>query len=98
MFEYSRLPRFTFVEEGGEEALNLADAGRRIQGIADMVAHCYKPEEPVGLIFKSGPALVLAWLGVALSGRVPAYFNIRPPNSVMITGGSPSAGQYQPAG
>jgi len=71
LFRIETLPPVVFVTGDREERLALSACGGRIQAIADQVAGHFAPGEPVGLIFRSGPDLVLAWLGVLHAGRVP---------------------------
>lgn len=75
LFRLETLPRFTFVAEDGEQALDLSQRGGRIQAVADRVAAQFAPGENVGLIFRSSPELVLAWLGVLQAGRVPCILH-----------------------
>jgi len=71
LFRLEDLPPVTFVGGAAEERLDLSSCGGRIQAIADRVAGRFTPGEPVGIIFRSSPQLVLAWLGVLHAGRVP---------------------------
>jgi acyl-CoA synthetase (AMP-forming)/AMP-acid ligase II len=75
LFHLADLPSFTFVSDPGEERLDLAQCGGRIQAIADRVEAAFAPGASVGLVFPSGPRLVLAWLGVLHAGRVPCILH-----------------------
>lgn len=75
LFRLAGLPPITFVADPGEERLDLARCGERIQAIADRVAEAFPPGAAVGLVFPSGPQLVLTWLGILHAGRVPCILH-----------------------
>ncbi len=71
MFRLSALPRVTFLSPDSEQTLQLSQCGAQIQSIAALVAARTTAGAVVGLVSQTGPELILAWLGVMASGRVP---------------------------
>ena len=71
MFQISTLPRITFVSSDGEETLELSGCGAQIQHLAGSIRELTAAQSTVGLLFSSGPKLVIAWLSVLAAGRVP---------------------------
>ncbi len=72
MIRSDALPDFVFVAaDGAESTLRLSAETARIRVIAARVAEAAPPGAPVGLMYPSGPELVLAWLGCVLAGAQP---------------------------
>jgi acyl-CoA synthetase (AMP-forming)/AMP-acid ligase II len=71
MFQVSRLPRISFLEGESEKTLDLSRCSGPIQHVAEIVSPLVPDSKSVGLIFRTGPELVVSWLGVLAAGRVP---------------------------
>src|SRR5450631_2718516 len=71
MLQTERLPKITFVGSNSEQTLDLSNCAGQIGDASKIVAQMARESSPVGLIFRTGPELVLAWLGVLAAGRVP---------------------------
>ncbi len=72
MIRSDSLPDFVFVAaDGSGQTLRLSAETARIRAIAARVAEAVPPGAPVGLMYPSGPELVLAWLGCVLAGAQP---------------------------
>ncbi len=75
MLRSDTLPVFTFLAaDGSEQSLALAQRAGRVRAIAARVAAALSGNAagvPVGLMYASGPDLVLAWLGCVLAGAQP---------------------------
>ncbi len=72
MIKSATLPRMTFLSETNEPIeLNPASETARIRGIAARIAEDVAPGDVVGLLAKTGPELVLNWLGALLAGTKP---------------------------
>lgn len=68
----SRFPEVTFIDQGGAETLlDLSSAGHEIAERAASLDARLGDAHRVGLVFRSGPDLVLGWLAVLASGREP---------------------------
>lgn len=71
MFLLASLPKVSFFGPEHYPVLDLAKSGDDIQRVAEMVAKSMPPSAAVGLIFSTGPDLIISWLGVVAAGRVP---------------------------
>jgi acyl-CoA synthetase (AMP-forming)/AMP-acid ligase II len=75
MIRSDRLPDFVFVQpDGQEQRLALTARIGRLHAIAGAVRDALSPTPEgvvVGLMYPSGPELVLAWLGCVLAGAQP---------------------------
>lgn len=71
MFRLSALPHLTFLTRDSDQRLDLPQCGAQIRRIAELAAARTPAKATVGLVAQTGPELVLAWLGVVASGRVP---------------------------
>ena len=71
MFQTSALPHVTFVGAESEQTLALSQCSPQIQAFEELVASSTAPNATVGLLFQTGPALILTWLGVLAAGRTP---------------------------
>lgn len=68
----SRFPEVTFIDDGGGEThLDLSSAGHEIAALAASLDIRLGGARRVGLVFRSGPELVLSWLAVLACGREP---------------------------
>ncbi len=70
MFLLASLPKVSFFGPEQHPVLALPESGESIQRVVDMLEST-RSSATVGLIFPTGPDLVIAWLGVVASGRVP---------------------------
>jgi len=71
MLEIGKLPKITFLDRESEITLDLSQCSAQILAIADTVTQIAPATSTVGLVFRTSPALVLSWLAVVASGRVP---------------------------
>jgi acyl-CoA synthetase (AMP-forming)/AMP-acid ligase II len=72
MIDSTILPTFTFIaDDGSERVLNLAEATGRIRAVGDLVRRRFPAGSVVGLMFTSGPDLVINWLGCLYAGMRP---------------------------
>jgi acyl-CoA synthetase (AMP-forming)/AMP-acid ligase II/tetratricopeptide (TPR) repeat protein len=76
MIRSDLLPKFVFIgSDGSEQHLTPSMRAGRIRAIAARIAEAIGPDAPpavpVGLMFQSGPDLVLGWLGCVLAGMQP---------------------------
>jgi acyl-CoA synthetase (AMP-forming)/AMP-acid ligase II len=71
MFQASRLPRISFFGGESEKTLDLSRCSGPIQHVAEIVSQLVPASHSLGLIFRTGPELVVSWLGVLAAGRVP---------------------------
>ena len=71
MFQISRLPSISFFGGESKKTLDLSQFGGQIQHVAQIVSKIAPAANSVGLIFRTGPELVVSWLGVLAAGRVP---------------------------
>jgi acyl-CoA synthetase (AMP-forming)/AMP-acid ligase II len=72
MIRSDHLPEFIFTRPSGETLrLRPGERTARIQAIAARIARDAKPGDAVGLMFPSGPDLVLAWLACVVAGVQP---------------------------
>ena len=71
MLQTSALPQITFVGAGSEQTLALSQCSPQIRTIADLVASSTAEGSTVGILFQTGPDLILTWLGVLAAGRTP---------------------------
>ncbi|MGA2728036.1 MAG: AMP-binding protein [Terracidiphilus sp.] len=71
MFQASRLPRVSFFGGESEKTLDLSHCSGSIRHVAEIVSQLVPASHSVGLIFRTGPELVVSWLGVLAAGRVP---------------------------
>ena len=71
MFQASRLPRVSFFGGESEKTLDLSQCSGSIRHVAEIVSQLAPASHSVGLIFRTGPELVVSWLGVLATGRVP---------------------------
>ena len=67
-----RLPRFTFIaDDGTEESVALSARAAEIRAIAGHLRQHIPQGTVTGLIYRSGPALVVNWLACLLAGLRP---------------------------
>ncbi len=72
MLSSDRLPNFTFVTASGcDHTMRPADRLGRIHALAQAVRAQVPAGSVVGLMFPSGPELVLGWLGCVVAGMQP---------------------------
>jgi acyl-CoA synthetase (AMP-forming)/AMP-acid ligase II len=71
MFQASSLPTISFFGGESEKTLDLSRSGSQIPHVAEIVSKLAPASSSVGLIFRTGPELVISWLGVLASRRVP---------------------------
>jgi len=71
MLQTERLPKVTFFDPGSEVTLDLSNCGGQILFASETVSRLAPDTATIGLIFRTGPELVLGWLGVLAAGRVP---------------------------
>ena len=72
MLSSDRLPDFVFIaEDGGETTLQLRHMAGRIRAIGAHLGARLPRGAVIGLMFPSGPELVLAWLGSLQAGLRP---------------------------
>ena len=66
-----RLPRITFVEENGEREFNPADYVESVFKLAGRIESEFPGVVRLGLIWRTGPELMIAWLAVLAAKREP---------------------------
>jgi len=71
MFQASSLPPISFFGGESEKTLDLSRSGSQIHHVAEIVSKLAPASSSIGLIFRTGPELVISWLGVLASRRVP---------------------------
>jgi acyl-CoA synthetase (AMP-forming)/AMP-acid ligase II len=94
-----KLPRFTFVDDDGNDApLALPEQTSRVRAVAGHLEKHIAKNAIVGLIYRSGPELVVNWLACVLAGLRPlvvqyptkkqthAYWSDSVRNTVSIAG------------
>jgi acyl-CoA synthetase (AMP-forming)/AMP-acid ligase II len=68
----SRLPRFTFIgDDGKEESLALSSETARIRAVAKELGKRVPTGTVTGLLYRSGPELVVNWLACLVAGLRP---------------------------
>jgi acyl-CoA synthetase (AMP-forming)/AMP-acid ligase II len=72
MFDTTKLPAFHFVDDGGKQTtLRLSESAGRIRALSKHLHGLAQPGSPVGLMYRSGPDLVVNWLAVIAAGYRP---------------------------
>jgi fatty-acyl-CoA synthase len=71
ILDLKRLPNITFVGEGAEEHLILADCQGEVRMLCEVMLSRFKPGNRVGLLYQSEPQLVLSWLAALYAGLEP---------------------------
>ena len=71
MFQLGALPKISFVGNKSLQELDLPSCGGEIQELAASLAQCIPEDAVVGLVFPTGPELVIAWLAILAAGRTP---------------------------
>ncbi|HEY3755556.1 MAG TPA: AMP-binding protein [Opitutaceae bacterium] len=71
MLKLAEIPPITFVGEGTENILNLAEESATVRWLASRIQADFPDATRLGVIYPTSPELILVWLGVLLAGKEP---------------------------
>ena len=71
LLEFHRLPTLAFLGDGPDEELDAVGVAKRLPPLIKALRAHFKPGDRVGLLYRSEPMLVLAWLAALYAGLEP---------------------------